>query len=214
MNWGAHPQSSASRQLISAGAKYGLTIGNYNSEYLELTPDGASACNSDPSLGRDRLNTLFYMAISKTEAFNSIYEQLKNKRIPTASVLSDLMSNEGIDEGDHDNAADIFIKNAGYLRIIRNQSGSDYIIPFEQVLEDLPSPANVTPEDIHNVVDEDHVDDQTEPIPVTRSPTTKELPKGPSLHIDIQIHIDSTANAEQIDQIFASMSHHLYGREG
>lgn len=33
---------------------------------------------------------------------------------------------------------------------------------------------------------------------------------GPALHIDVQIHIDSTASAEQIDQIFASMARHIY----
>ncbi|MDD9957173.1 MAG: DUF5343 domain-containing protein [Anaerolineaceae bacterium] len=34
----------------------------------------------------------------------------------------------------------------------------------------------------------------------------------PSLHIDIQIHIASDAGPEQIDQIFASMANHLYGK--
>ncbi len=34
----------------------------------------------------------------------------------------------------------------------------------------------------------------------------------PSLHIDIQIHIDANASPEQVDQIFASMAKHLYGR--
>ena len=34
----------------------------------------------------------------------------------------------------------------------------------------------------------------------------------PSLHIDIQVHISSEASPEQIDQIFASMAKHLYGR--
>jgi hypothetical protein len=32
----------------------------------------------------------------------------------------------------------------------------------------------------------------------------------PSLHIDVQIHISSDATADKIDQIFASMSKHLY----
>jgi len=32
----------------------------------------------------------------------------------------------------------------------------------------------------------------------------------PSLHIDVQIHIDSNASSGQIDQIFASMAKHLY----
>lgn len=35
--------------------------------------------------------------------------------------------------------------------------------------------------------------------------------KRPALHIDIQVHIDATASAEQIDFIFASMAKHLYG---
>lgn len=34
----------------------------------------------------------------------------------------------------------------------------------------------------------------------------------PELHIDIQIHISPDADASQIDQIFASMAKHLYGR--
>lgn len=33
----------------------------------------------------------------------------------------------------------------------------------------------------------------------------------PSVHIDLQVHISPEASAEQIDQIFASMSRHLYG---
>ena len=35
---------------------------------------------------------------------------------------------------------------------------------------------------------------------------------GPTLHIDIQIHISAEASANQIEQIFASMAKHVYGR--
>lgn len=35
----------------------------------------------------------------------------------------------------------------------------------------------------------------------------------PSMNINLQIHISSEASSEQIDQIFASMAKHLYGRE-
>jgi hypothetical protein len=34
---------------------------------------------------------------------------------------------------------------------------------------------------------------------------------GPSVHIDVQIHISPEANADQIEQIFKSMAKHLYG---
>lgn len=35
---------------------------------------------------------------------------------------------------------------------------------------------------------------------------------GPSLHIDLQIHISADAGRDQIDAVFESMSKHLYGR--
>jgi len=38
--------------------------------------------------------------------------------------------------------------------------------------------------------------------------------RGPSVHIDIQIHISPEASLDQIDQIFKSMSKHLYGTKG
>lgn len=34
----------------------------------------------------------------------------------------------------------------------------------------------------------------------------------PDIHLDIQIHIPADASPDQIDQIFASMAKHLYGR--
>lgn len=38
--------------------------------------------------------------------------------------------------------------------------------------------------------------------------------KGPSIHIDIQVHISPDASVEQIDKIFSSMALHLYQRKG
>jgi hypothetical protein len=45
--------------------------------------------------------------------------------------------------------------------------------------------------------------DHTNPLP-------SDFPQQPSVHIDIQIHISPDASSEQIDQVFASMSKHLY----
>lgn len=50
-------------------------------------------------------------------------------------------------------------------------------------------------------------------ISATQSdPTASGADSGPALHIDVQVHVDSSATAEQIDQIFASMARHLYGK--
>lgn len=48
------------------------------------------------------------------------------------------------------------------------------------------------------------------PTPQQNPSATESL--GPTLHIDLQIHISPDASAEQIDTIFASMAKHLYGR--
>lgn len=48
--------------------------------------------------------------------------------------------------------------------------------------------------------------------PAVQPPTgTGRSSFGPALHIDVQIHISPEASADQIDQIFASMSKHIYG---
>lgn len=46
----------------------------------------------------------------------------------------------------------------------------------------------------------------------THAPAKSRHLEGPSLHIDMQVHIDPAATPEQIDSIFASMAKHLYGR--
>jgi Family of unknown function (DUF5343) len=49
---------------------------------------------------------------------------------------------------------------------------------------------------------------------VTSAPASQptQAGSGPNVHLDIQIHIPANASLEQIDQIFASMSKHLYQR--
>jgi hypothetical protein len=51
-----------------------------------------------------------------------------------------------------------------------------------------------------------------EETPEAPSSTVSPSTQMPGLHLDIQIHIDAAATADQIDQVFASMAKHLYGR--
>ena len=54
----------------------------------------------------------------------------------------------------------------------------------------------------------------TPPAAAPHAPGGRPQPQAsPSLHIDIQVHISSEASADQIDQVFASMAKHLYGRK-
>ncbi len=54
--------------------------------------------------------------------------------------------------------------------------------------------------------------EEREAAPAENS-TTRAIESGPSMHIDLQIHINPEMSSEQIDKIFESMGRHLYGRK-
>ena len=127
---GRSPASGTSRQLVSTSTRYGLISGNYNAEFLKLTDTGRIMAKGSPSSSRRALEIAFRQAINITSAFDSVYLQLKNKRLPLSSVLQDLLSQEGIDGSDLEEAENIFVANVRYLGLIQEQTGSEYIIPF------------------------------------------------------------------------------------
>jgi len=60
-----------------------------------------------------------------------------------------------------------------------------------------------------------HLSSEALHVPVSSAGTTlssrASISGGPSVHIDIQVHIAPESSAEQVDQIFASMAKHLFG---
>lgn len=193
------PESGLSRQLVTDSARYGLTSGGYAAEYLKLTEEGAKVVAPDtPPQERRRLE--FELAISRIGPFNTLYERLKSKRVPAPDVLKDQL--DGIPEPDREQCARVFTENARYLGLIRDEAGADRIISLEQALEELPAaPPRREP--------------RPEPVKPIAEPKAEVPPplQEPAVHIDVNIHIDSGASADQIDQIFASMARHLYGRD-
>ena len=207
---GRSPGSSSSRTLIASAARYALTLGNYNSDFLELTENGKEVLIGDPRSDQDTLRLGFELAIKQFEPFNSLYEQLKSKRIPADSVLHDLMGQHGVGEDDCEQAASIFIENARFVGLVQNQTGNDYIIPLEQALEESAVDAVSDVIDVDDDISSVDVDEALVESPVELTSRQRSF-EAPTVHIDVQIHIDSSAEAHQIDQIFASMAKHLYG---
>ena len=212
---GKSPDSGPSRQLITASSKYGLTTGSYKSEYLSLTDAGQTIAAALPSLASSR-ELAFSHAINRFDPFGQIFEKLVNLRLPAQDVLQDEFRQLGLDPTDRKTAAQIFIANIRYLGLIRELSGNERVIPIEQLLEDSPA-------EQETLNDEKSAPD-VEDLPSTGSeqskiPSEQQLTNGystgtPSVNINIQIHIDASATPEQIEQIFAGMARHLYGRKG
>lgn len=200
------PTSSATRNLIVGGKRYGLTHGSYGASLLSLTDEGEAflkADDSDEAKGR-----AFRLAISRVEPFAKLYEKIREKRLPDASVLQDEFQRTGLTADDASKAVEVFAANLQYLGLIEKIGASDHVrdvgttVTQEPELEPIISPGGGPA-----------FKSPAPPPPVASvEPTVAVSTQEPSLHIDIQIHIDSSATAGQIDQIFESMGKHLYGR--
>lgn len=203
------PNSSLSRQLLSTSAKYGLTSGNYNDEYIELTNEGMRLAIAGANINHETLQLQFSLSIRNFPIFNEVYEQLKNKRIPVSGILKDMMEEHGATSDDTEEASKVFLENIHYIGLVQAQAGGDFIIPLEQLLEDT-----LVNEEEHKVTAS--TEEIQKPVVETPSLDLPSVPRiePPGLHIDVQIHIDATASPEQIDKIFSSMGRYLYGREG
>ena len=200
--------SSQTREMFSASIKYGLSRGSYNAEFVTLTEQGVSVVESSKNPTPKGRELEFNLAIARFDPFKNLYDRLKNKRLPTEAVLRDELGRVGVPENDRDKAGRTFLKNARYLGLVKELSGADHVVPIEQVIEELQA----TKGQVANDASPSSTNEQPSKQVVTEPPTNVSVNE-PPVHIDIQIHIDSTASPEQIDQIFASMARHLYGRE-
>ncbi len=201
------PTSSRTRDLITGSTRYGLTAGSYSATSLRVTEDGRVAL--DPSVPpRTTLEKQLFLSIMKFDPFKDLYDRLRGNRLPDAEVMGDQLAQNGVSAADAKKAASIFTANLRHLGLIKDIKGNDYVTSLDEVsdseLKNVPEP------NPHQQPVEPVQPHQGATSPVAGPPPS--LP-GPSLHLDVQVHIDSSATPEQIETIFASMAKHLYGRE-
>lgn len=199
------PSSSKTRNLISGSYRYGLTEGSYNSPSLSVTEAGRTVLDSNFSSPRAQANG-FELAIRQFDPFKQLYERLKDNRLREGQVLHDELKRIGVSEGDCPQAANVFTANLRFLGLVRDVAGSEYVRSIEPIVEETP----ITPANAPSEFEIDYTSDESV-VPLEGNGQLAKPNNRPALHIDIQVHIDPTSSAEQIDQIFASMAKHLYG---
>jgi hypothetical protein len=131
------PDSSAGRRLVTNSARYGITKGSYNAEYISLHPEGKLA--SDPE-GHDgkRLQARFRLGVEGFAVFKSLYLKYKGNRLPSDEIMRDDLRTLGVAESDLASAAIIFVGNLNFLGLLRTIAGARRVIPIEQLLEETP----------------------------------------------------------------------------
>lgn len=137
------PTSGPTRELITNSAKYGITVGSYAAEFLELTPEGAKAC--DPSTSaREKRRAEFALAIESIPIFKTLFTQNVTKRLPAKEVLRDQVEAAGVEEADRQQCVDIFVVNCNELGLLRTIGGAETLVSIDQVLESMPTSAATT----------------------------------------------------------------------
>ena len=203
---GISPNSSGTRSLISSGSRYGLTQGSYQAPSLKLTDAGKQLLAAHANTS-DRKQKRFDLAIANSAPFVTVYDRIKENRLPDVRVLRDEFVRLGLSESDATEATEIFVGNLRHVGLIEDISGSDHVRDIDIIGKDDPISVTDAPDNSAQGMKE---------TPKPRPATTEKgeggisAPQTPSVHIDIQIHIDASATAGQIDQVFASMSKHLY----
>lgn len=128
------PDGGTTRKLITSSGQYGITVGAYNAEFLELTPSGAIASDPDSS-ETATLQARFDLAVGSVGPFQSIYEKYRGNRLPTVEVLRDAAREAEVPDDQVAECVETFLANARELGIIRTIGGTEHLVPIEAVLE-------------------------------------------------------------------------------
>lgn len=133
---GKSADSGTSRQWVTNSSKYGLTKGGYQAEFLELTPDGNLATADDVPTAT-RIDARFRLAIKDIPPFNFLYERCKGNKMPSKEFLLDALRDTEIAEEALSECVDTFTLNAKFLGLLRTLSGTERLISFEHLLDEV-----------------------------------------------------------------------------
>lgn len=204
------PDSATTKYLVRTAAKYGLTQGTNSSSFLSVTEDGKLALG-DSDLSRTK-EKRFHLAIQQFEPYASLYSKLRNHRLPDETVLGGELGRLGVSDKDCNKAAEVFTANLRFLELARDYSGSEFVRDIEEILGEKPEGTDTGHDETYHTDAQSGLASDRE-AGIVGSSMPNGVISGPALHLDIQVHIDASASPEQIEQIFASMARHLYGRE-
>lgn len=135
---GRSAESGTSRQLVTNSSKYGLTIGSYKAEHLELTPDGYTATAEDVP-EREKIRARFKLAIEQITPFEKLHEHYVNNRLPAKNVMVDFLKDEGINQDVVSECVETFLLNAKFVGVLQNLAGAERLVTLDHVLDQAPA---------------------------------------------------------------------------
>lgn len=132
------PTSSATQMMITNSGKYKITKGSYVAEWLELTPEGRTACD-DGAPPRARLTARVGLAITGIPPFKRLYDEYVGKRVAAREVMKDVLKESDSTIEDLNECVDLFIVNVKFLGLLRTIGGAETLVSVEQAADELPA---------------------------------------------------------------------------
>lgn len=119
------PDSTNFKYLISASFRYGLTQGNEKSEYINLTPLGASIVKVK---GTERIPFL-QEACQKVSVFQNFYQRYRDAKLPTDEYARKLLKDEFKVPSEHvEECFNLIVTNGRFSGIIREVAGAPRVV--------------------------------------------------------------------------------------
>jgi len=138
------PESGPSRMMVTNSGGYGISVGGYTAEFIELTEMGQKATSPENSPA-GKAKARFQLAIAGIPAFYALYELNKGKRLPSPEVMRDSLADIGVEEARRKECVEIFLENAKFVGLLRTSAGAERLVSIEQLLDDLETSTPLGP---------------------------------------------------------------------
>lgn len=129
------PDSGPSRQLVTNSSAYGITIGSYQAEYLELTAEGAIASNPDAQAG-EQFKARLKLAIEGIEPFKKLFDKYAGAKLPAIVVLRDFLKENAVGDEWLEECISLFIVNCKYVGVLREVAGAERLLTPDHAIEE------------------------------------------------------------------------------
>jgi hypothetical protein len=135
---GRSPESGASRQVITNAGRYGLIKGGYQSDILELTPDGLRAVDPQAT-SREQQRTRIKLSIDDIEIFAKLHERFLGRALPARAALIDAAKEFGAPPDAAVEAIETFTLNLRFVGLLVTLSGAERVVSKDHALDQLPA---------------------------------------------------------------------------
>jgi hypothetical protein len=198
------PSGGRFRSRMGAARYYGLI--RHLGERRELTDLGLRALNEDADGMAARRQAVL------NTGFRDLFSLLRGREASEQLIQARLQDDEGVPGPASASIAGALIESGQQTGLIRGgrfdtEAIEEALLASAETDETRPkatrSGRESQPKTLRAV----------EPAAPRPGPSVGSGRPVPAVHIDVQVHIPTTATNDQIDQIFASMAKHLYGRE-